>query len=114
MVSTVTLGLLLNQCSAPSQNTAWGDLLLCRTLSFLLLNLLRFLKPRGKTGFVFRHGNVVQLHVQGDTKASLIHHMEVVAHLDAFPPDLLLEKLQRISEGPKHPLSDLIIQPSGQ
>lgn len=40
--------------------------------------------------------------------------MEVVGYQAAFPPDLILEKLHRIFEGPKHPLSDLIIPPSGK
>lgn len=75
---------------------------------------LRFLKPRAKPGFIFRHRGPVWLHVQGDLKASLTDHVEAVAHLAAFPPDLLLEKLQRIFEGPKHPLNGLIMQPSGE
>lgn len=77
---------------SPGQSTAWGYLPECWTLCFFVIEPhLRFLHPRTKPGFIVRHRGIVCLDVWGDSKASLIHCMEVVAHLAAFPPDLLLE-----------------------
>lgn len=103
--------LLFNPCSAPAKmglSAPTKDLVL-----LLIEPSLRFLKPGAKTGFVFRHRDLVQLHVQDDPKVSLIHRLESVAHLAALPPDLS-EKLQRPFESPTHALNGLIVQPSGK
>lgn len=103
---------LRNQDSAPAK-CCWGSSALVQP--FVLVDpARRFLKARANTGFVFRRRNIVWLHLPGDSQASLAHLLEVGAHLASVTPDLPLEKLQRVFEGCKQPLSALVMQPSGK
>lgn len=99
MVSTMTQPC----CSTSAQPQPKHYLGLFDLVLLLIEPSLRFLKPGAKPGFVFRHRDLVRLHVRHDPRASLIHRMELVAPLAALSPDLLSEKLQRHFESLRHP-----------